>query len=143
MYIYNLYKVFLIALYILDKYIFICKCIGFSSVSKGKESACNVVDLSWIPESGRSPGEGNDYSLQYYSLRNSMDRGNWQDTVHGVAKSEWLTYTQTQTYAPTHIYTNMYLYIFLQCWILDMFISEYYFYVCVYKIYITHALEII
>ena len=41
------------------------------------------------PGSGRSPGEGNGEgnSLQYSSLENSMDRGNWQTTVHGVMKS--------------------------------------------------------
>jgi len=36
---------------------------------------------------GRSPGEGNGYPLQYSGLKNSMDRGAWQATVHGVAKS--------------------------------------------------------
>jgi len=36
--------------------------------------------------SGRSPGEGNGYLLQY-CLENRMDRGAWQATVHGVTKS--------------------------------------------------------
>ena len=36
---------------------------------------------------GRSPGEGNGYPLQYSCLENSMDRGAWRATVHGVAKS--------------------------------------------------------
>ena len=40
-----------------------------------------------IPELGSSLGEGNDYSLQYSCLENSMDRGPWWATVHGVAKS--------------------------------------------------------
>ena len=40
-----------------------------------------------IPRSERSPGEGNSYPLQYSSLENSMDRGAWWATVHGVAKS--------------------------------------------------------
>ena len=35
----------------------------------------------------RSPGEGNSYPLQYSGLENSMDRGLWQATVHGDAKS--------------------------------------------------------
>ena len=35
----------------------------------------------------RLPGEGNGYSLQYSSLENPMDRGAWQVTVHGVARS--------------------------------------------------------
>ena len=37
-----------------------------------------------IPGSGRSPGEGNGNPLQYFFLRNCMDRGTWQATVHGV-----------------------------------------------------------
>ena len=40
------------------------------------------------PWSGRSPGEENGYSLQYSCLGNSMDRGAWSATVHGVAKSQ-------------------------------------------------------
>ena len=43
--------------------------------SDGKESACSVRDLVWIPGWGRSPGEGNDYPLQYSCLENPMDRG--------------------------------------------------------------------
>ena len=50
---------------------------GFSGGSGSKESACNIRDLSLIPESGRSPGEGNGYPLQYSYLENSMDRGAW------------------------------------------------------------------
>ena len=38
---------------------------GFCDSSVGKESACNAGDPSSIPESGRSPGEGIGYSLQY------------------------------------------------------------------------------
>ena len=41
-----------------------------------------------IPGLGRSPGEGNGYPLQCSGLENSMDRGAWQDTAHGVAKSQ-------------------------------------------------------
>ena len=43
--------------------------------SDSKESACNVEDLGLIPGSGRSPGEGKGYPLQYSCLENSMDRG--------------------------------------------------------------------
>ena len=42
-----------------------------------KESACNAGDPGWIPGSGRSPGEGNGYPLQYSCLENPMDRGAW------------------------------------------------------------------
>ena len=51
-------------------------------VNKGDEG-----DVDSIPGSGRSPGEGNGNPLQYYCLENSMDRGAWWATVHGVAKS--------------------------------------------------------
>ena len=37
---------------------------------------------------GRSPGKGNDYSLQCSCLENSMDRGTQWATVHGVAKNQ-------------------------------------------------------
>ena len=60
---------------------------GFPGGSNSKESACNVGDLGSTPESGRSPGEGNGYPLQYPGLENSMDRGTWWATVHGVTKS--------------------------------------------------------
>ena len=60
---------------------------GFPGGSDGKESACNVGDLGSIPVLGRPPGEGNGYPLQYSDLENSMDRGTWLATVHGVAKS--------------------------------------------------------
>ena len=60
---------------------------GFPHSSAGKESACSVGDLGSIPGLGRSPGEGSGYPLQYSDLENSMDKGDWQATVHGVAKS--------------------------------------------------------
>ena len=49
--------------------------------------ACNAGDLGSLSGLGRSPGGGNDYPLQYSCLENSMDKGTWQSTVHGVAKS--------------------------------------------------------
>ena len=35
----------------------------------------------------QSLDEGNGYTVQYSCLENSMDRGAWQATVHGVTKS--------------------------------------------------------
>ena len=61
--------------------------LGFPDSSVGKESACNAGDLGSIPGSGRSPGEGKGYSLQYSGLENSMDCIRLCDTVHGLAKS--------------------------------------------------------
>ena len=46
---------------------------GFPGTSVDKESACNKGDLGSIPGSGRSPGEGNGYPLQYSGLQNPMD----------------------------------------------------------------------
>ena len=60
----------------------------FSGGLKGKSSACNAGDLSSIPGSGRSPGEGNGNPIQYSCLENPMDRGASQTTVHGVTKSQ-------------------------------------------------------
>ena len=54
-----------------------------SLVTVGKESACNTGDPSAIPGSGRSPGEGKGYPLQYSGLENSKDC-----IVHGVMKSQ-------------------------------------------------------
>ena len=59
---------------------------GFPHSSVSKASACNAGDLGSNCESGRSPGEGNDNPLQYSCLENSMNRGAWQATVHGVAR---------------------------------------------------------
>ena len=47
---------------------------GFSGGSDGKESSCSAGDPDLIPGSGRSPGEGNGYLLQYSCLENPMDR---------------------------------------------------------------------
>ena len=59
----------------------------FPGSSDGKESINNGGDSGLTPGSGRSPGEGNGYPLQYSCLENSMDRGAWQSTAHGIAKS--------------------------------------------------------
>ena len=45
------------------------------------------VDQGSIPALERSPEEGNGNPPQYSCLENPMDRGAWQATVHGVAKS--------------------------------------------------------
>ena len=56
--------------------------------SDSKESACRPRDLGSIPGSGRSPGEGNGNSLQYFCLGNPVDRGAWWAIVHGVTESD-------------------------------------------------------
>ena len=65
---------------------------SFPGGSDGKEPACNAGDLGLLPGLGRCPGEGKGNPLQYSYLQNPMDRGTWQATVHGVAKSQtWLS----------------------------------------------------
>ena len=56
----------------------------FPGGSHGQESACSVGDPGSIPWSGRSPGEGNGYPLQYSCPENRMDRGTWWASGHGV-----------------------------------------------------------
>ena len=63
--------------------------LGLPQWFSGKESACNAGDMGSILEPGRSPGGGNGNPLQYFCLENSMDRGGWQSTVHGVTK-DWI-----------------------------------------------------
>ena len=60
--------------------------LGFPSSLDGKESACNVVDPSSVPGSGRVPREGNGNPLQYSCLQNPTDRGAWGATAQGVAE---------------------------------------------------------
>ena len=62
--------------------------LGFPGSSVLKESTCQCRDMELIPGWGRSPGEGNGYTLQYSCLGNSTDRGACQATVHGVAESD-------------------------------------------------------
>ena len=80
--------------------------------------------MDFIPGWGRSPGEGKDNPLQYSCLGNSMDRGAWRATVHGVAKSQtrrkWLsTYTDfinadaLTSVPPGKLYIYIYIYIYI------------------------------
>ena len=69
--------------------------------SDSKVSAHNAGDPGSIPGFGRSPGEGNGNPLQYSCLENSMDRGAWWATVHGVTKSQ--TRLSNFTLTPTVI----------------------------------------
>ena len=52
-----------------------------------KNPLANAGNSCLIPESGASPGGGHGNAFQYSYLENSMDRGAWQATVHGVAES--------------------------------------------------------
>ena len=73
---------------------------GFPGGSVVKNLPTDAGDAGSISGSGRFPGGGNGNPLQYSCLKNSMDGGAWQATVHGVAKSQ----TQPSTY--THIHRS-------------------------------------
>ena len=56
--------------------------------------AGDARDMGLIPRSGRSSGGGNGNPFQFSCLENSMDRGAWQATVHGVTKELNMTATK-------------------------------------------------
>ena len=70
---------------------------GFHGGSVTKESTCNAENPGSIPGLGRSPGEGNGYTLQYSCLENPVDRGAWWATVNGDAVSDMIdTHSETE-----------------------------------------------
>ena len=78
------------------------------SISGGavvKNLPANAGDLGSISGAGRSPGEGNDNLLQYSCLKNSMNRGVWQVTIHRVPKSQ--TRLSARARAHTHTHTHV------------------------------------
>ena len=79
---------------------------GFPCGSDGKESACNARDLDSIPGSGQSPLEWHGYPLQYSCLENSMDRGAWWGTVHGITKNQTGLRDNKKTNKQTNKQTN-------------------------------------
>ena len=70
---------------ILKDYLILCK--GFPGGRVVKNLPDNAGDVGLIPESERSPGEGNGNPFLYSCLGNPMDRGAWRATVHRVAKN--------------------------------------------------------
>ena len=90
-----------------------------------------------ISASGRSPGEGNGYSLQYSCLENPMDRGAWRATVHRVAKnqtglSDWATaaatthrdgcvvMAQVETVSSSEKFLSIHHYSVFQCFVVNI-----------------------
>ena len=69
--------------------------LGFSGGSVVKNPLVSAGDVGLIPGSRRSPEKGHSNPLQCSCLGNPMDRGAWQATDHGVAKSG----TQLSDYA--------------------------------------------
>ena len=62
--------------------------IGLTRWLSAKEATCQAGDVGSIPRLRRFPGEENGNPLLYSCLGNPLDRGAWQATVHGVAKSQ-------------------------------------------------------
>ena len=102
--------------------------VDFSSGSDDKESAYNAGNSGLIPGLGRSPGRGNDKPLQYSCLENSVDRGAWRATVHGVAKSR-TRLRDLHTHTHTHT-VDLQCCVTLRCtaqWFKHIFVSMYLF----------------
>ena len=59
--------------------------------SDTEESACNAGDLGSIPESGRSPGEGNGNPFQYSYLENPYGQRSLVDYSPWVSKELYMT----------------------------------------------------
>ena len=68
-----------------------------------KNLSANTRDSGSIPGLGRSAGVGNGILLQYSCLENSMNRGAWWATVHGVAKSQTRLSMRAQLFIRTNI----------------------------------------
>ena len=86
---------------------------GFPGGTSGKEPTCQCRrhwDASSLPGSGRSPGGRQGNPLHYSCLDNPKDRGAWQATVHGVAKSwtrlKWLNMHSRMYYLREKWYTQ-------------------------------------
>ena len=61
---------------------------GGTVINNLPANARDARDSGSIPGLGRSPGGRNGNPLQNSYLENFMERGSWQATVHGVAKSQ-------------------------------------------------------
>ena len=72
-----------------------------------KNPPANLGDVGSIPGSGRSPGGRNGNPLQYSCLEDPMDRGAWQATVHGVAKSWTCLSSCTKTIEVRGVHTTV------------------------------------
>ena len=101
--------------------IYMCVCVCMASqvgavVKNPPAGAGDARDLRLIPGSGRSPEIGNDNPLQYSCLENSMERGAWQATVHGV--------TKCQTQPSTHVYMPLCVYVYTYTQTQFVFVSH-------------------
>ena len=79
----------IVLIYFVDKLIYLRASQVALMVKNLPANAGDVRDTGLIPGLGRSPGEGHANLLWYSCLKNPMDRGAWQATVHRVTKS-WI-----------------------------------------------------
>ena len=87
-----LLKIYFIIRSIIKNYIYYDYYWRFPGGSDGKESSCNMGDLSSVPGLGRSPGKGNSSPLQYSGLESPHEQKSRWATVHWVTKSwTWLS----------------------------------------------------
>ena len=70
-------------------------------------NAGDTKDLSLIPVSGRSSGGEHSSSFQYSCLEYPIDRGAWQDTVHGIIESDMTVQLTAHTHTHTHTHTHV------------------------------------
>ena len=62
--------------------------VGFPGGSDGKESASSAEDLGLIPGQEDPLEKGIATHSSILVMKNSIDRGAWQSTIHGVTKSQ-------------------------------------------------------
>ena len=73
-----------------------------------KNPPANAGDTGLIPESGRSPGGGKATHYKYSCQENSVDRGAWQATVHGVTGSDTTEHTHTHIHTCTNTHNRVF-----------------------------------
>ena len=78
---------------------------GFPGGAVVKNLPTHARDVGSIPGSGRSPGEGNGYLLQYSCLENSRERGAWQGGEGGESHSGSCNKLDTTELLSTHTRT--------------------------------------
>ena len=66
---------------------------GFPVAKNPPANVGDPRDMGLIPESRRSPGQGNGNPLQYSCLENFMEREDWRATVHRFAELDMIEHS--------------------------------------------------
>ena len=77
-----------------------------SAAKSPPAKAAGTGDTCLIPGLGRSSGGGNGNPLQYSYLGNSIDRGTWWATLHGVTEVDTTEHAHTYIHTHTHTHTH-------------------------------------